>query len=160
MKAKITENEFIFDEKSEGHLRFHVFIPRRNRRWTPLREQQNGVKKTNGNRWKEDNNRFLVHQGKDGGEIFVYNCPKHFTEDEAVIFMQDRGFRNFLAAGLINPANNVFQFERPADPDLCMRLLLRITSDDLSIVEHFGGFRVITADGNSHGKMKSHYFPD
>jgi|ERR1035437_1272995 hypothetical protein len=159
MKAKVTENEFIFDKKSES-LRFHVLIPRRNRHSIPLRKQQTIAGKNNGNRWKENNNRFLVCQGKEGGEIFVYKCPKDCTVDEAVIYTQSRGFKNFLAAGSIDPGNKVFRFEQPADPDICVRLLQRITSDDLRILEEYEDFLVITADGNSHGKMNSHYFPD
>lgn len=152
MKAKSRENEFIFDQKSDqkaDEIRFHVLMERRfssDSKMTPRT-------------WK-DNNRFLVHQGGDGGEFFAYVSCERFNEDDASNYLRDRGYVSFRAAGSIDSVSRVIRFERPTDPDICIQLIRKITFDDERLVQYYRGFGVIVADGRSLGKMELHWFPE
>jgi hypothetical protein len=146
MKSKSRESEFIFERKS-NKIRFHVLMDVRFRSGAKLKPIT----------WHA-NNRFLVHEGGDGGEFFAYRCTQRFNEDEARDYLQGRGYLNFLADGSIDGLQRVLRFEHPCETSFCTHLLERITIDDFRLVEHYKGFEVLASDGTSLGNLES-YFP-
>lgn len=154
MKAKSRENQLLIDGNPVdrfAELRFHVYMygPR----------YRHSLAMVDPIIWKK-NNRFLVQQGAEGGEFFVYLCCDRFTEDHAIKDLEDRGYVNFLAAGLINSTRRIIRFEQPTDTNLSLALLRRITIDDFRLVEYYGGFQVVAKDGKSLGKLEHCFSAD
>lgn len=108
----------------------------------------------------EEKNRFLAHEGREGGEFLVYRHCEEFNEEHAAKRLQDRGYLNFRAAGSIDSSRRIIRFEQPTDASLCIQLLRRIITDDLENLDHYRSYEVFGPNGQSFGRLESHWIPE